>query len=140
MKKIFILSISICIIFMATGCGIHKSNKIKEDTKTTSSDDKKLDFTKIDRLGFQDGNKEIFTEDKNIIDKMFLKDTVYIEEKEHEVYYGQSIFYAYHGEQLLYEIAYPTDEYVCINGIWYSVKNPPDYQEVSHLIHEENKD
>lgn len=134
MKKIPVILITACIILIIVCYCVWK------EEKANPKGNKELDFTKIDRLSLWAGNDELFTEDKDIIKKMFPKDCTYTEEYFDNEYAGAYEFNAYDGKKLLYEIFMSVDEHICINNVWYTVENPPDYQEVSHLIQEENKD
>lgn len=132
MKKLLIMSILICTVFITAGCG---------DANISSKDKRIPDISKADRLSYCIGNDELFTKNKDIINGLFPENCIYTEKKDYnEVYYGCPVFHVYNEEKLLYDICVHGDNYICINGIWYSVENPPDYQEIAHLIQEENED
>lgn len=139
MKKILIVTLAACIVIMAVACAAG------QEKETDSNNSKELDFTKVDKLSFCFGNDELFTEDEEIIGKMFPKDCVYTKRKDDiPEFAGCGLFNAYAGKKLLYEIRTIGDElgeeYVYINGELYVLENPPDYMEISDRIQEENKD
>lgn len=133
MKKRLIISITVCIILVVVGYFIWK-----EETANPKGN-KELDFTKINRLSVCFGNDESFTKDKDIIKKMFPRDCTYTKEYfDNSMYAGALTFKAYHGKKFLYEIWMSVGEHVNINGIWYTVENPPDYDQISFLIQEDD--
>lgn len=140
-KKIITVSIVVCIILMAVCYGVWK----REEANPKGN--KELDFTKVDRLSVCFAVDEFFTEDKKIIKKLFPKDSVYTRTKDDvPEFAGIMYFNVYDGKKLLYEInPLPLgdeleEQYIYINGELYKVENPPDYDEISDLIQEENKD